>query len=810
MIKKTTFWRLLSEKKIEIPHYQRDYVQGWTETNANKSADKYEKDRIKEIREGFVSKLFDAITKEKNLSLNLIYGSENGSNSYFVPVDGQQRLTTLFLVHWYIALKADQLAKQKKEFSNFIYQTRKTSNEFFNLLISIPHLPSTSIAKLVRNNNRFFSKHLTDPTVLAVLVMIEEIERVFMAIDYEKVFEYLISDRCLLSIDVINLGSYKLSDELYIKMNSRGKPLTYFEKFKAWLPDYVSDVNKSESKPNLTLPEDWSLKLDTHWLDLFWKYKDDDDYIVDQEFMRFFNGMLQLCMAVDHSLPVTEDLKDKIKLFNNSKENVDRKCELELSLEQYEKIDCICETTLCEISNVLDLLVENDNKLSVWLKDISFFKKNDTKEKNRLFIEFITGQITYADRLRFYGMYKYLLAKGKQTSEIEFKRWIRVLRNLIENTSLNEENYIKLIRRIDKLSHNVRDQDILIYLNSITNDDLGPFDNFQLAEEIRKSKLIIENAEWEKEIIIAESHHFFKGQIYFLLEMAENNIAKFAEYREKAIVVFSENGLIDRKDFIVHRALLAEGNYLFDLSSNRKGFCKNEQQWREKIFRDSRPYGNYPKGRIRILEQLLSDLTIENTLQNLKDIVNLYEKEDWRYYFVKFPTSLEGCREKLVNFSGENEIYLLSKSQMNSIHWELRSWCFYKNIVEPGRYSYLPFTNNWYHGSSSYDKPCAVLDLFHFEGETYKIDIHFNEKGVYIISLFLQNAKGDDQQLLLAINNLANLKMKWGDNKRLFILCKDETEVLNKLNEICIALQQMAGGYEMNGLTPCIISDKEN
>lgn len=797
MITKTTFWRLLSEKKIEIPHYQRDYVQGWTETNGNKGTDKYENDKIKEIRQGFISKLFDSITREKNLSLNLIFGSENGSNDFFVPVDGQQRLTTLFLVHWLIALKAGQLTKHQKVFSNFIYQTRKTSNEFFNLLISISHSPSTPITKLVQTNNRFFSKHLADPTVLAVLVMIEEIERVFISIDYQKVFEYLTGDRCLLSLDVINLGSYKLSDELYIKMNSRGKPLTYFEKFKAWLPDYISDVNKNNNKPNLKLPENWSLKLDTQWLDLFWKYKDDDDYIVDQEFMRFFNGMIQLSMAAHQSLPITDDLKDKIKLFNNSKENVEKKRELELSLEQYEKMNCICDTTLCEIANVLDLLVENDKNLSEWLEDISFFKKNETKEKNKLFIEFITGQISYADRLRFYAMYKYLLAKREQISEIEFKRWIRVVRNLIENTTLNEENYIKLVRRIDKLSEKVRDQDILSFLNSLTNDDLGPFDNFQLSEEIRKSKLIIENAEWEKEISIAESHNFFKGQIYFLLEMAENDLAKFVEYREKAIVIFSENGLVDRKDFIVHRALLVKGNYLFDLSSNRKGFCKNEQQWREKIFRDSRPNTKYPKGRVGILKQLLNDISPEDPHKSLNDIIDSYELKDWRYYFIKSVWSLEVCREKLVNFSGENEIYLLNKSRMSSIHWELRSWFFYKKFFDQKRDNFLPFTKKWYFGSTSYEKPCAVLDEFRFEGETYKIDIHFNEKGVYIISLFLQNAKGDDQQLLIAMNNLAKLDMKWGDNKRLFIHCRDETEVLDRLNEICKGLRQMNGAYEM-------------
>lgn len=792
MAVKTTFWKLLSETKIEIPHYQRDYVQGWTDTNTNKSSDKYEENRIKEIREGFVWKLFDVIKNEKLLSLNLVFGSANGSDNYFVPVDGQQRLTTLFLVHWYLALKAGELSQQKTKFSNFIYQTRKTSNEFFNLLIDLPQSTSTSLTVLIRNNNRFFSNHLADPTVLALIVMIEEIEKAFVDIDFKKAFQYLTSDPCLLSIDVINLGTYKLSDELYIKMNSRGKPLTYFEKFKAWLPDYINDLNKSGGGININLPKDWNIKLDTKWLDLFWKYKDDDDYIVDQEYMRFFHGMIQLLLASDKSTPISEELKDKIKLFNNPKENENKKHELELSLEQYEKLECINEPTLFEITKVLDELVENDTQLSVWLKEINFFNKNESNDNNKLLIEFISGQITYNDRLRFYAMYKYLLIKGDQINEIEFKRWIRVLRNLIENTSMNEENFIRLTRKIDDFSQQVKGEQILPFLISKNNADLAPFDSFQFKEEQRKASLIVENPQWEKEILTAEAHPFFKGQIFLLLEMSDDNLEKFIEYRDKAISIFKEGGLVDDKDCIVHLALLAKGDYLFNLSSNRKGFCKNAQQWRERIFKDNNPYPNHHKGRIGIVKDLLDEISIENPRKCLNDIIEKYEKKDWRYYFIKFPYTLAVCREKLINFSGDNEIYLLNKSRMSSIHWEERSFCFFKNFIEPERYNYHPFTKKWYFGSSNYDKPCAVLDKFIFKNETYKIDIHFNKDGKYIISLFIDEAKGDEQELLSRMVDQANLKMNWGEYKRFFLSCKDEADTKNKLDTICTNLKELA------------------
>jgi hypothetical protein len=129
---------------------------------------------------------------------------------------------------------------------------------------------------------------------------------------------------------------------------------------------------------------------------------------------------------------------------------------------------------------------------------------------------------------------------------------------------------------------------------------------------------------------------------------------------------------------------------------------------------------------------------------------------------------------------------------MSSIHRELRSFCFFKNFIEPERYNYYPFTKKRYFGSSNYDKPCAVLDKFVFKNETYKIDIHFNKDGKYIISLFIDEAKGDEQELLLKMVDFANLKMNWGEYKRFFLSCKDEADTKNKLDTICTNLKELA------------------
>ena len=87
-LKKYSFNDLVREEgKIRIPKIQRDYAQG------------RRSQKVDEIRKNFVHTLI-LVVKGKRLSteLDFVYGSK--LNNAFEPLDGQQRLTTLFLLHW--------------------------------------------------------------------------------------------------------------------------------------------------------------------------------------------------------------------------------------------------------------------------------------------------------------------------------------------------------------------------------------------------------------------------------------------------------------------------------------------------------------------------------------------------------------------------------------------------------------------------------------------------------------------------------------------------------------------------------------
>ena len=213
------FWELLSKYQIEIPIIQRDYVQG--------------RDQNKRIRNKIVSRFKEA-SEGNPTKLDFIYG--NIKNNIFYPLDGQQRLTTLFLYHLYFAIRDNKLnnTEIRAFFEKFTYSTRVSSKEFFKKLMKadLNINASTSLSQIVINQNWFITYWKNDPTVSSALKMLDEIhtqcfETIF---DFESLIKYGNKN---ITFEFLELEKFGLSDDLYIKMNARGKTLSPYENFKA-------------------------------------------------------------------------------------------------------------------------------------------------------------------------------------------------------------------------------------------------------------------------------------------------------------------------------------------------------------------------------------------------------------------------------------------------------------------------------------------------------------------------------------------------------------------------------------------------
>ena len=152
--------------KIEIPIIQRDYAQG----------------RKKEgkVRGKFLEFLTQAFATNTSVELDFVYGNvreeDDKSVHTFIPVDGQQRLTTLWLLHWFLSIKEGRLGEIVSWMRKFSYETRPSAHIFCKKLLSesFPSEELENIDEYIKIQKWFDNEWLNDGTVSGMLQMLHD------------------------------------------------------------------------------------------------------------------------------------------------------------------------------------------------------------------------------------------------------------------------------------------------------------------------------------------------------------------------------------------------------------------------------------------------------------------------------------------------------------------------------------------------------------------------------------------------------------------------------------------------------------
>lgn len=588
-------------KKIVIPLIQRDYAQG------RKSAE------ICRVRERFLEALYDAVTKTP-ITLDFIYGDID-SEGILTPLDGQQHLTTLFLLYWYAAKSCGVLENEYEFLKNFSYETRFSAREFCSRIIKLSPQFGDKISEEIVNLDWFPYDWLNDATISSMLVMIDAIQEKFSAVDdlWDKLSNGAVS---FYFLPIKDMG---LTDELYIKMNSRGKPLTNFEHFKAELEQSLRRVDNS-------LADRIAHKIDTDWTDLLWIYRDSNK-LIDSAFLRYFRF---ICDIICYRMDDTPQGKNY--------------SEFDL-IEQYFSKDC---------PNVLDNIYTLESFFECWL-----VKDNGCtpKELHERFFDYnhAAGKVKYSDHdlLRsccmhygkvadngnryfplhrtvfLYAFITYLLNRDKITEE-QFTRRIRIINNLIMN-SADEISDSKTRQGGNRLPAILKQVDSIILNGKILDSAVIGinFNVHQLSEEQLKIDWLEANPGFRESLYELEDNDYLNGQIAVV---GLDNIDNF----KKFIALMKCN-----RD-LVDCALLTIGNYSqMEKSWGRYifGTASRQDSWRKLFHKGSADGFDNTK---RILGELLSrtDMPDNNFLQGVIDgyIQECNKKSlfDWRYYYINY------------------------------------------------------------------------------------------------------------------------------------------------------------------------------
>ncbi len=602
----TTFWNYLKDNVIEIPIIQRDYAQG----------------RLgkENLRKSFLGDLKNALDNGEIMKLDFVYGSTE--NDKLNPLDGQQRLTTLWLLHWYIALCAGMLSKDNCDiFRKFTYETRISSREFCDKLCVSEHFEKfrekeISIVDFITNQTWFYSAWKQDPTIQSMLRMLggtkiadkngddieDGIEEIFQRTSKDGFKSYWekLTNEAIIVFYHLPLKDFGLSDDLYIKMNARGKQLTSFENFKADLIGYITKQSKEDDKEwknLLNATEGIPIKMDTVWTDIFWNNHSTDNKIDEIYFAflnRFFwNEFFTAKKENEYFLKIgqgkTNDGKEYRNIENTNKSYVYLNGDVisYSDLAPYKYLNNTIPLTL--FTNLTLVLDRYRSTIPVceWDKSFYFIPEYNKSEVTKL---------TQVHRIVFFALCKYY--KEDEYDEISLNRWMRVVWNLVSGDSPDGNPQIRsteAIRNAIKFVDELNSHSVYESLINYDTKKLKEFDfDKRCKEEIEKAKQILIEKKvlrkyegsckkedgsdyntWEEIIIDAEKFAFFKGAIRFLFTNGEGitNWDDFDTKWKNVQKYFDNNGIVDvyKEKAIILRVLFSRT----DIAENWFGYYKD-------------------------------------------------------------------------------------------------------------------------------------------------------------------------------------------------------------------------------------------
>jgi hypothetical protein len=584
--------------KIEIPIIQRDYAQG------------RRNDEVNRIRERFLDALLHAIVEKENIKLDFVYG-DICSEGVLTPLDGQQRLTTLFLLHWYIAKKESIDVAEYKFLNYFSYATRFSSRDFCQELVKyLPDFNDEELSVTIKDQSWYPYEWKNDSTIQSMLVMIDAIHQKFNS--QQGLWESLITNKAI-SFYFLPLSEMGLTDDLYIKMNSRGKPLTPFEHFKAEFEEIVKPISENISK-------EINRKFDIDWTDMLFPFRGDNN-IIDDEFMRYFHFISDIITYKSGSELERDEFKVAQVLYGiengKARDNV---------LYLMKSFDCWLNIDILKFfENTLARYEYESSKVKIYQDDLNIFK------------ECLDNYGEYAGRNRRFPLNKILLLysiitylQNKETiSESQFHRRIRIIRNLIWNSP--DEI------RDDRMKALLNESESIILKGEIPFSESGElgFNVRQKEEERKKFDWLINNGVNEDELFHLEDHILLKGCISIVDLNTASNFNKFRYLFENC-----------SKD-LINRTLLTLGDYSQFISWRTQfGSRNNESVWFD-LFHPTKQRSGF-ENTFQIINHLLSTLDETNINDENLDmrvsefLDNDSTPKDWKYYFVKYSPIRQG------------------------------------------------------------------------------------------------------------------------------------------------------------------------
>lgn len=655
---------------VEIPILQRDYAQG-------RLAPQKKEINRKEINrkgENFIKVLFTAMREERGLHMDIIYGSietrdgDHPEEKTFIPLDGQQRLTTLWLLHWYLSQWEERSEEIAPLLQRFTYATRSTARDFCQRLCSL-RLTRDELANPLEyfpEKIWFTSKYSYDPTIQAMLNMLNAIAQ------EQKEHPVSFDQLERLQFRSFDIGAYELTDELYIKMNRRGKQLESIENLKAEFVGYLKEIGHDFSKP-----DSYDRKLDHEWADMAWGCRENDKF--DIRYLRLFNRYFYNLWIMDN-LSKEEEKNSTPKDLNLHFTGTDYR-----GFDAYKKILSAKEDRIERMVRFFNFLASDRGIV------YSDYLRNPWRDKNKeqdsvypylLDVE----ELSMLDRIALYALMLYVDNASHEDlqSPEQYQSWMRVVWNLIADPKLRsyqaQRRYMLLLAQLAPHSTTIESFLISTDIEKIGISSTGD-EKARLKLEQDKLRYIGRYPNRRGALLRAECIPCLQGQVGFLLgiEGDDDHFSKIVKLTEKNVRADWDWGAEYLWPALI--SLLEEP--LFDLSYEGKFDYLSHKEHGSGIHWRLQNLLNRPhitKALLSLFERCLQDEDREFTevCEELHQSYEYDERIPWHYPLVK-------SKRKILLYAEQGRIYnRWGEGICLQKRWRVteNEWCGYWRLTE--------------------------------------------------------------------------------------------------------------------------------
>lgn len=634
--KLTTFYRLMNEEAVVIiPKVQRDYAYGRNEPKA------------KSILNGMLDKMLDAVGNNTPEIFDFVYGGayvgntgNTGKSAGLTPLDGQQRLTTIFLLTYYASIYQYGVTEEDVEWlKKFRYETRQSASDFCDSLLgdirssvlknyydeNNKRKEDIKIKDLIIDHYKYLPVYDSDPTIQSMLNVLAVIEDKCRQRNIDDLWTRLTTNDDI-QFYHLSLQKFGLTDDLYIKMNSRGKKLTTFEIFKSEFERHIKGIDE-------TLKEEISRKIDNEWMDILWDYVyadaniADDDKIrkADEGYMNLFNNIFRI-----------EMFRRKLETEKNRQPSFYEILQTVQDVEDVKSIFDVLATINCAKNNngIVGLWYSffyfSDNVIGQETNDdASSTTKEDAKrirlfwqrpqDRKPVFYLAMDRDLSVPEIVWFYAVY--LVNKNGLSYEDSFK-CLRGIRNILTATTrVNRANYKLIADFLDEVQS-------IVNAKGITNAVVNSFNQPAVAEEREKESL--EYASIYDELLRYENHNVLQASVGLFLEKYGTDVLPYLKHFEE---IFN-NQLNDNFNSLRKAIIDANTEYMqYSTSMNGNGtikryFIHNYNDLSDFVIKNHERHNQ--KAILDIIEKLsIKGNVFTGTNPNM-------DKKSWQYYYVTY------------------------------------------------------------------------------------------------------------------------------------------------------------------------------